>query len=147
MSNLTSKRRMASQVLGVGRNRIRFNESAGDSLEDAITRGNIRALIKDGVIWTVQKKGISRGRVRAAKRRPTKRGRTAGRREGAKYSRTTKKERWMLKVRALRKRLKVLRDRGEITNELFRRIYRIVGGGQVRSIRHMNDMIKTSMKR
>ncbi len=138
---------MASQVLGVGRNRIRFNESAGDSLEDAITRGNIRALIKDGVIWTVQKKGISRGRVRAAKRRPTKRGRTAGRREGAKYSRTTKKERWMLKVRALRKRLKVLRDRGEITNELFRRIYRIVGGGQVRSIRHMNDMIKTSMKR
>ncbi|MEE8186496.1 MAG: 50S ribosomal protein L19e [Nitrososphaerales archaeon] len=147
MSNLTSKRRMASQVLGVGINRIRFDETAGDSLEDAITRGNIRALIKDGVIWTIQKKGISRGRIRAAKKHPTKRGKTAGRREGAKYSRTTKKERWMLKVRALRNRLKILKDRGEITNELYWRTYRTIGGGQVRSIRHMNDMIKTSIKR
>lgn len=47
---------MASRVLGVGLNRIRFDESSGDGLEDAITRGNIRALVKDGVIWTVPKK-------------------------------------------------------------------------------------------
>lgn len=80
-------------------------------------------------------------------KRPTKRGRTAGRREGAKYARSSKKLRWMLKIRALRTRLRVLKDRGEIANEQYRRIYRIIGGGQVRSIKHMKDVIKTTTKR
>ncbi len=131
----------------MGLNRIRFDESSGDGLEDAITRGNIRALVKDGVIWTVPKKGVSRGRKRVAMKRPTKRGRTAGRREGAKYARSSKKLRWMLKIRALRTRLRVLKDRGEIANEQYRRIYRIIGGGQVRYIKHMKDVIKTTTKR
>ena len=37
--NLIPKRRMAAEVLGVGKNRIRFDTSAVDALEDAITRG------------------------------------------------------------------------------------------------------------
>ena len=46
MTNLKSKKRMAASVLGVGINKIRFNDVDGDKLEDAITRGSIRALVK-----------------------------------------------------------------------------------------------------
>ncbi|MEM4298398.1 MAG: 50S ribosomal protein L19e, partial [Nitrososphaerota archaeon] len=58
-----------------------------------------------------------------------------------------KKERWVRKVRALRAHLKMLKDRGEITKDLFNSLYRQIKGGQVRSVRHLKELVKQSSRR
>jgi len=59
--NLRKKRELISRVLGVGVNRIRFEPDKLDDIADAITREDMRSLIKNGTIWTVKVKGISLG--------------------------------------------------------------------------------------
>jgi len=62
--NLTSQRRLASKILKIGATRVRFDSNRLFEIEQAITREEIRRLIKDGAIQTVPKKGVSRGRAR-----------------------------------------------------------------------------------
>ena len=141
MADLRAKRRMAADMLGVGKTRIRLDPAETERLEDAITRGSIRSLLKEGVIWVEQKKGVSRGRARVRRRKAKVRGRGAGSKEGAKYARLSRKEAWVRRVRTLRRRLKIKKARGEINNNVFWQIYRQVGVGQVRTIKHMEELI------
>jgi large subunit ribosomal protein L19e len=143
MADLRAKRRMAADILGIGQTRIRLDPSETERLEDAITRGSIRSLIKEGVIWVEQKKGISRGRVRVRRQRAKARGKGAGSKEGAKYARFSRKETWVKRVKTLRRRLKTKKARGEINNDVFWQIYRQIGVGQVRTIKHMEELIST----
>ncbi|MCP8315369.1 MAG: 50S ribosomal protein L19e, partial [archaeon] len=55
---------MAAKVLNVGLNRVRIDPENLERIADAITREDIRALIREGVIWAEPVKGISRGRIR-----------------------------------------------------------------------------------
>src|SRR5579884_3370739 len=64
MVDLSSKRRMAAEVLGVGRSRIRLDTDATEQLQDAITRESIRGWISAGLIGAKPARGNSRGRVR-----------------------------------------------------------------------------------
>src|SRR5579875_3212100 len=64
MVDLSSKRRMAAEVLGVGRSRIRLDPDATEQLQDAITRESIRGWISAGLIGAKPARGNSRGRVR-----------------------------------------------------------------------------------
>lgn len=139
--DLSPKKRMAAQVLKVGKTRVRFNPTRLDKLEDAITKDSIRNLVKEGVIWAAPKKGISRGRHRTRKRK-VRRGRGPGSKEGAAGGRRGKKELWVTKVRVLRRNLKVLRDRGDITGDVFKRLFRQVKGGQIRSVRHLRELVR-----
>ena len=68
-------------------------------------------------------------------------GRGAGSKEGAKYAQLSRKEAWVTRVRTLRRRLKIKKARGEINNNVFWQIYRQVGVGQVRTIKHMEELI------
>ena len=61
--NLRKKRELISRVLGVGLNRVRFEPDKLDDISDAITREDIRSLVKKGTIWTVKLRGISRSRA------------------------------------------------------------------------------------
>ncbi len=141
MADLRAKRRMAADILGIGQTRIRLDNAETERLEDAITRGSIRSLIKEGVIWVEQKKGISRGRVRVRRQKAKARGRGTGSKEGAKYARVSRKEAWVKRVRGLRRRLKIKKARGEISNDVFWQIYRQLGVGQVRTLKHMEELI------
>jgi large subunit ribosomal protein L19e len=146
MTNLAAKKKMAAEVLGVGVSRIWLDPGQTDKLQDAITRESIKQLIKDGVIKVKKKKGISRGRVRQRKAKLKKRGRGAGSKEGAKGARAGKKERWVKKVRALRRYVKILKDRGEITNDTAKKLRLMIKGGQVRSLRHLREIISEVKK-
>lgn len=73
MMDLTSKKRTAARVLGVGVSRIRLDPERLDEIGDAITRGSIRSLVKDGAIWAEPVKGISRGRFKAKRARRKRR--------------------------------------------------------------------------
>ena len=140
MTNLKTKKELAARVFGVGKNRLKLNTEQLEKLDDAITRGSIRSLKKDDVVTLPKKQGISRGRYRQQKKKQ-KRGRTQGSKEGAKYSRLSKKSRWMIKVRAQRRRLKISKDRQEISNESFWELYKMSSSGGIRSVKHLNELI------
>src|SRR3974377_2285080 len=110
MSDLSKKKRMVSELLGVGESRVRLDPEATEQLQDAITRESVRGWISAGIIWSVPKKGISRGRVRVRRIKGKRRGTGQGSKKGAKGSRVGKKSVWVTRVRMLRRILKVKRD-------------------------------------
>lgn len=142
--NLRSKRRLAASVLGVGQDRIIFDPEAEDLIQDAITRSTIRGLIGMGAIKIAPEKGVSRGRART--RAKARKARGHGSFSGALKSRSPRKQLWVTKVRALRWRLKVARDRGQLSKELYWKLYRQVKGGQVRNVKQLLGMMKEARR-
>ncbi len=143
--NLKSKRRLAASVLGVGVDRVIFNDEYSDLIQDAITRSTIRGLVGFGAITIAPEKGVSRGRFRTRSRK-LKRGRGAGSTEGTAGARNPRKDIWISKVRALRWRLKVAKERKEISPETYKALYKQVKGGQVRGVKHLLDLMKEAKK-
>jgi len=122
-----------------------FNDDYADLIQDAITRSTIRGLVGFGAITVTPEKGISRGRFRTRSQK-LKRGRSAGSTEGTAHARNPRKDMWISKVRALRWRLKVARDRKQITPDAYRMLYKQVKGGQVRGVKHLMDLMKEAKK-
>jgi large subunit ribosomal protein L19e len=143
--NLRSKRRLAASVLGVGVDRVIFDDEYSDLIQDAITRSTIRGLIGFGAIRVAPEKGVSRGRLRTRSKKQ-KRGRGSGSTEGTAYARNPRKDMWVTKVRALRWRLKVAKERKEISGQEYRRLYGQVKGGQVRGVKHLFSLLKEAKK-
>ncbi|MDG6952675.1 MAG: 50S ribosomal protein L19e [Nitrososphaerota archaeon] len=143
--NLKSKRRLAASVLGVGLDRVIFNDEYNDLIQDAITRSTIRGLVGFGAITVAPEKGVSRGRFRTRSKK-LKRGRGAGSIEGRATARNPRKDQWISKVRALRWRLKVAKERKEISAGAYKKLYKQVKGGQVRGVKHLLDLMKEAKK-
>jgi large subunit ribosomal protein L19e len=143
--NLRSKRRLAADVLGVGEDRIIFNDEYSDLIQDAITRSTIRGLVGFGAITVAPERGVSRGRYRE-RREKLKRGRGSGSLKGSKTARVPRKEKWVGKVRSLRWRLKVARSRGEISKASYWSLYKQVKGGQVRGVKHLLELMKEAKR-
>ncbi|WP_129599030.1 50S ribosomal protein L19e [Methanohalophilus profundi] len=138
MTNLTNQRRIASKVLGCGLNRVWLDPEALEDIAAAITREDIRELVESGNIKSAPVKGVSRGRARArdAKRKYGHR-KGHGSRKGKKGARNPRKEQWMKKIRALRRRLKELRDDGTLDRSTYCKVYRKAKGGEYRSVAHL----------
>jgi len=130
-----------SRVVGVGLARIKFDPDRSDDIADAITRDNIRGLITAGAITIKAAGGTSRGRSKFKKEQKKKRGTTTGSKKGRKGARVGKKEVYVARTRALRYRLRVAKERKEITNPEFWTLYRKVSGNTVRNIAHLRTLI------
>ncbi len=145
MADFTTHRRLAAAELKAGESRVWINpdpEVAGE-IADAITHEDIRSQIEAGNIKAKPKKGNSRARFRAkAEKKAYGHCKGPGHRRGAKGARTPRKEQWMAKIRALRKRLKELREGGQIDRHTYRMLYRKSKGGEYRSTAHLNAYIK-----
>jgi len=142
--NLSKQKRIAAQVLKVGKGRIWIDPEAAEDIAEAITREDIRGLIEDGTIKKKQKKGVSRGRARErAMKKAFGRRKGHGSRKGAKGARRGKKRLWITKIRALRRRLREVRDEGYVDKTTYRMLYNKAKGGEFRSIAHLNDFINT----
>ena len=135
--NLKAKKRLAARVTGVGVHRIRFDTDHLDDIADAITRENIRSLITANTIKIKSFTGTSRGRAQTKKSQKNKRGTTQGSKQGRKGARVGKKEVYVAKVRALRRLLKIAKDRKDLTNPEFWALYKKVGGNTVRNKAHL----------
>ena len=144
--NLKSKKRLVSRIVGVGVNRVRFDNDHLDDIADAITRDDIRSLITANTITIKSFKGTSRGRAKTKKIQKSKRGSTQGSKKGRKGARETKKTAYVNKVRALRYILKIAKDRKEIDNEIFKSIYRQICGNTVRYKAHLRTIISEAQK-
>lgn len=145
MTDLANQKRIASKVLKIGLHRVWIDPEASEQVAVAITRADIRGLVEEGLIKARPIIGVSRGRARARdiKRRYGHQ-KGQGRRKGAKYARTPKKESWMKKIRALRSRLKELRADGTLDKSNYCRLYRKAKGGEFRSRAHLNSVLKAN---
>ena len=140
--NLKAKKRLVSRVVGVGVHRIKFDSDHLDDIADAITRDSIRSLITANTIKIKSIVGTSRGRAHTKRIQKKKRGTTQGSKKGTKGARSKRKENHMLKVRALRYRLKIAKDRKEITNPEFWDLYKMIGGNTIRNSAHLRSLIE-----
>jgi large subunit ribosomal protein L19e len=143
VASLKSQRRLAAQILKVGQERVWIDPNRIEDVEAAITREEIRKLIHEGVIKPLKEKGVSRARARVVhekKKKGLRRG--LGSRSGAAQAKISKKEAWMNKVRALRKRLRELKANKTITESTYRKLYTMVKSGRFTSIADMERYIK-----
>ncbi len=140
--NLKAKKRLASRVTGVGVHRIKFDSDHLDDIADAITRENIRSLLTANTIQIKSFTGTSRGRAQDKKNQKKKRGTGQGSKQGRKGARVGKKEVYVAKVRALRRLLKIAKDRKDITNPEFWALYKKVGGNTVRNKAHLRLLME-----
>jgi large subunit ribosomal protein L19e len=134
---LTMQKRMAAELLKCGVSRVKFDPERLEDVEDAITRADVRMLIKDGVIFKEKAKGVSRARVEERRKGP-------GSRKGGKYSTLSRKRRWILKVRAQRRYIAHLRDTGYIEKKVYRRLYKLVKAGVFKSVAAIEEYIKVN---
>lgn len=141
--NLKPQKRMAADILKCGENRVYFDPYLIEDISLAITREDIRNLIKQGVIQKKYKQGISNYRKNLRHERKKKgRARGLGKRKGTKHARTPKKRAWIRRIRPIRRELKKLRDKKLITPANYRKLYKNAKGGMFNSVAQLNRYIK-----
>ncbi|MBD3304690.1 50S ribosomal protein L19e [Candidatus Woesearchaeota archaeon] len=143
MKHLRLQKRLASEVLECSPHRVHFDPERTSDIREAITKADIRGLVKLGVIGEKKIKGISRVRARKIKVQKRKgRQRGSGSRKGKFTARAKPKEVWMNTVRAQRKFLKELKSKGLLTSANCGALYKKSKGGFFRSVRHIKLFIK-----
>ena len=141
--NLRFARRVSADILGVGQSRVWIDPEKAGEVAAAITRDDIRRVIREGKIAKKPPKSNSRGRVRLRRQQIAKgRRRGYGSRKGTSKARNPKKTAWVRSIRAIRARLAALRDERRITRKDYRRLYLMAKGGYFRSVSHLETFIE-----
>lgn len=136
--SLKIQRRIAGSVLKCSPNRIVFDSERLGDVEEAITKVDVRGLIRDGIIQKKPETGISRGRARAvAEKKKHGQRRGQGSRKGTRSARFDKKKEWINRIRSQRKLLVRLREQKKVDNKVFRMLYMKAKGGFFRNVRHI----------
>ncbi len=136
--NLVNQRRISAEIMNVGESKVWFDPDRLTEIKEAITKNDIRNLIKREAIKSRPELGISRTRARKRLEQRRK-GRQAGpgTRKGSRTARLTRKEAWMLSVRSQRCFIKELKDKSLVEDKTYRNLYLKVKGGYFRNRRHI----------
>ncbi|MEM7815986.1 MAG: 50S ribosomal protein L19e, partial [Candidatus Aenigmatarchaeota archaeon] len=133
---VSSVRKMAAEILKCGQSRIRIEMTK--EVEEALTREDVKRLIRSGIVWKVQKKGTSRFHAKFLLNQKKKGLRTReGSRKGKFGARNPRKKQWIKTIRALRRLLKELKDNGQIDKKTYTEFYLRVKGGEFRNKKHL----------
>jgi large subunit ribosomal protein L19e len=144
MTDLRNQRRMAASLLKCGENRVWMDFDRLDEIAKAVTKDDIRVLIKGKAIKSRQAKGISSGRQKyTTKQKEKGRRRGHGSRKGAMFARLPRKERWIRTIRPIRGYLRNLRDEKKIDKSTYRKYYMKAKGGEFRSRHHLEIHLKS----
>jgi large subunit ribosomal protein L19e len=145
--DLHNQKKLAARTFKVGKSRIKLNPDKKDKLKDAITRFDLRKL--EGTAIIIENKiGVSKARsnkLKEQRRKGRKKG--PGSKKGAKYSRISRKQLWINKVRIQRKLIKELKQKNILSKEFYRKIYNMVSGGFFRSRAHLKLYITTKLEK
>lgn len=134
--NLRNQRRLASEILKIGGNKIWIDPDESEKVGSAITRDEVKRLIHEGVIRAMPEMGTSRGRKRLLhKKRVRGRRRGPGTKKGIRESGET----WVERIRSIRGRLRQLRDTRMIEQSSYRKLSLMAKGGSFRSARHLDE--------
>ena len=143
--DLRKQKELAAEVAKVGVYKIVLDPARYEDLKEAITKADIRALIKDGAITIKQKRTPSRQRANARHlQRKKGRQRGHGRRKGQKKARTPRKQQWMRKIRILRTTLRTYRDENKFDMKTFVDLKQKVKGGFFRDNNHLMFYVKSN---
>ncbi len=136
--DLSNQRTIAASILKSGTQRIWLNPDRMSDIKEAITRDDVKRLIKEGAILLKQEHGISRGRTRHVlmqKRKGRRKG--LGSRKGSHGARQNQKGEWVVKIRLLRETFEALREKKHISGQTYRFLRNKAKGGFFRSTRHV----------
>jgi len=141
--NISAQKRLAAEILKCGQNRVYIEPEFIDDVLMAITREDIRNLIKNKVISKRKKIGISRVRANVQLKKKQKgRGRGIGSRKGKKTARSPPKRNWINRIRPLRRELKKLRDTKQIDVSVYRQLYLKAKGDAFNSVATLHRYIE-----
>ena len=123
------QKRLAAKVLKVGVSRVWLDPAKRKDVEKAITRIDIKKLIKQHAVKTLPSK--------IPMPKPAKHRKHVGSRKGAKYSVVTRKQRWVRTVRPQRRTLTELAEAGQLDTASYKKMRLLVKGGMFRSKGHL----------
>ncbi len=136
--NLKTQKRLAADVFGCSPKKVWFDSSRVEDIKGAITKTDIRSLIKQNAIMQKPAKGVSRGRARKIHIQKVKgRRKGYGSRQGKQTAKLPRKTEWMNRIRAQRELLNILKEKKIIDKKTFRMLYLKAKGGFFRSRRHI----------
>ena len=140
---LRNQKRIAAQLLKVGKKHVQFDQDNLSEIKEAITKADLRSLVGQGVIRLKQYQSQSHSRVktRAEQKRKGRR-KGQGSREGKATARLPSKREWINKVRLQRDLLVFLKEKGMITNKVYREMRAKVKGGFFRTRKHITLYLK-----
>lgn len=144
---LNAQKTLSAKILKCSKKRVTFDTERLDEIKEAITRADIRSLIKDEAIIAKPIKGISRARARKRQKQRRKgKQRGHGSRKGKKTARLPKKKSWMARIRSQRKFIKELKDKKILKNKVISELRSKAKGGFFRSKRHIKITIEKIKK-
>jgi len=133
---------MSADIMGVGQNSVWLDPEKSGEISAAITRDDVRRLIREGKIAPRPAKTISKGRLRKRRLQISKgRRRGQGSRKGTARARTPRKRTWIRSIRAIRSRLAQMRDQRQIERSDYRRMYLMAKSGYFRSVAHLETYL------
>jgi large subunit ribosomal protein L19e len=139
--NLKSQKRIASKILKSGRSRIRVKSEK--DVEEALTRNDVRDLVRKNLIRKKQKSGTSKFRSKKIREQKAKgRRRGEGRKKGTPNARKPSKAKWISTIRSIRRLLKEMKTSGQISSDDYKNLYRRSKGGFFRNKKHILTYMK-----
>lgn len=141
MVNLGKQKNLAARALGVSKQRVKFvgdSAEAKKSLKELISREDVKSLIEEKIIVKLPKKGNSRTNANKIITQKAK-GRRSGQgsRKGTANARFNTKDRWIIKIRALRTMLSKFKEDDKLDGKTYRDLYRKCKGNFFRNKRHL----------
>ena len=137
MKKLDKRKELASRVLKVGKNKIKFDESNLDKIKEAITKQDIKDLYAEGIIEIKEKRGRKKIKKRKTRKGPGK----------MKKKIKKRKEIYVKSVRKLRKHIKEEKQRNRMDNETYRTIRKKIKARVFRDKSHLKEYIAGGNKK
>jgi len=140
-------KRLAAGILGAGIKKMVITEGNEERIGEAITKDDVRQIIKDGIVKKRKSNQHSRGRARILhekKKKGRKRGK--GRRYGTKKARVQSKKKWQTSVRAQRKKLRQMRDGKMKMKITYRQAYNRIKGGFFKEKKQLDTILAGDKK-
>ncbi len=133
---LNKKKELASRVLGIGKKRIIFNKEALEDVKEALTKQDIKDLVKSGSIFVKEVSGTKKQVKRTTRRR-------AG---SIKKNVNTRKRDYMTITRKLRAFISEIRKHGTISSEEYWKLRKEIRAKNFKSKSHMKERISQMVK-
>lgn len=129
-------KRIASHLFNTGENKIKIKPDETAKVKEALTRDDVRSLIKEGVVYKIRKQGVSRANAKE-RQKQRKRGRQKG--PGKRKGRIKKlpKEQWISRCRIQREILAYLSKNKLIESQDRKNMYYKIKGGYFKTKRSL----------
>lgn len=129
--NLSRKKSLARRALDVGKSRIVFLQSRLEDIKEAITKQDIKDLVKDGAIIVEQTKGRRKVEKRKRKRGPGK----------IKKKINKRKQEYVIMTRKLRRYVAEQKKQGKLSPEEIKDIRNKIRNRMFKSKAHLKEYI------